>query len=225
MPFFVVTDIDDKSNTGLTVFRPTHHKPVREARLQMRIDQVCLLPSTSTTDINHLQFAGIAKTGEICRFGDAVAGTEPPVARAVGQATTDKPLSIWQEMFGKDAFLEELKPAATTAPPPRTGRLGRPSDVFEGPSHTMPPVGLLFDAFMDELLAGHETDKAIEGDPVVTNEILYEQPAPAYDDPPVPSGESKSHTITDGEVRELEAFFREILVTSKRFHSIEPVSS
>lgn len=167
---------------------------------------------------------GIAKTGEIYRFGDAVRPIGPQPVRVIEQTTRSKPLSVWQEMFGKDAFIEDLQPAKETVPPVQSRKIGRPSDVFEGPSHTMPPVGLLFDAFMEELLAAKSGDEKKDvASPA--DGIQYEEATVAPPQPLLAVEETRTRPVTDEEVRDLEVFFCKILQTSTWYSYVPPVPS
>lgn len=150
-----------------------------------------------------IHLVGMAPSGEIYRFGELQKATAPS-KRAIGAAAAParRATSIWQEMFGRDAFLDELAP-----PPPadepvvsalQRRAAGRPEAVFDGPSHTLPPVGMLFDAFMDELLAPRAED---EDAPMVVDE----------DDAPVMPSTlmvDAVRAVSDKEVAELEGFFR-----------------
>lgn len=210
---FISSSTDGRNRSLVTVFSPSDPKHLRQYQVQPELSDICSLPSSAPVDTDRIQFIGIVKNGEVYRFGGAVSSSAPKTDRVAGQPGTKKPLSIWQEMFGKDAFLEDLETAPGTIPPPRASKVGRPSEVFDGPSHTMPPVGSLFDAFMEELLSV-KTSGAMEDDAMATDQIIYEEPnsAPALPMPAVE--ESRTRPVTDEEVRDLTAFFRETLASS-----------
>lgn len=201
------------SRTIASIFSPVDPKPVRQHLVQAKLDKVIFLPSTTNAAMtNSLQLIGIARTGEIYRFGDTVSSSAPKAVRAIDLATRAKPPSIWQEMFGKEVYLEDLESAASTIPPQRVRKVGRPSDVFEGPSHTMPPIGMLFDAFMDELLSARPAESK-QDEPIAHEIVLEETDVPATA-PILNVEDNRIRSITDEEVRDLEAFFRDVLETS-----------
>ena len=182
-------------------------------------------PSSSTPSVSHVNFPllsvvappirdeyiGISPSGEIYRFGPRITVSAPSTQTI--STGTSKTNSIWQEMFGRDAFLDDLAP-----PPPKfilPPTLAKPTDVFDGPSHTLPPVSLLFDAFMAQLLKPTLTD--VNGkDTRDTREkagdtIVYEQEVVR---PEKIQGQSNTNKVTDEDVKELEGFFKDLLSDS-----------
>lgn len=152
-----------------------------------------------------IHLVGMAPSGEIYRFGELQKASAPSKRAISATVPARRATSIWQEMFGRDAFLDELA-APTTEEPAAVSALqrraaGRPEAVFDGPSHTLPPIGMLFDAFMDELLA----PRAEDGDaPMLVDdeEVL----APASSTLAVDA----VRAVNDREVAELEGFFRNL---------------
>lgn len=108
-------------------------------------------------------------------------------------------------MFGKDAFLDDLAPPQPTVVLPPT--ISRPTDIFDGPSHTLPPVGLLFDAFMTQLLKPKST---IDDKAEIKSDIKYETVEIEVE--PTPST-SKPNTkkVSEEDMRDLESYFKEVL--------------
>ncbi|WVF72330.1 hypothetical protein IAT40_007143 [Kwoniella sp. CBS 6097] len=234
--FFITSEVSSKSSR-VTIFSPSSSKPLRVMSTSRPVSRLTLLPNPSGAETSSsLHLIGVAATtGEIFRFGDAAASAAPLGAKSVSTSTGGTApgggLSIWQEMFGKDAFLDDLASSATSdekntatasALQQRvvSGK-GRPSDVFSGPSHTMPPTTLLFDAFMDELLSGHtaSTGADDEGDAVEGSQeegVLYEEES-KVDVLPVAAGigRSQGRAVDDEEVKSLEAFFKDVLSVSK----------
>jgi NET1-associated nuclear protein 1 (U3 small nucleolar RNA-associated protein 17) len=161
---------------------------------------IALLKVTSIRN----EFIGVAPSGEIYRFGRDVTASAP--ATNTIATTSSKSSSIWQEMFGKDAFLDDLAPPQPTVVVPPT--ISRPTDIFDGPSHTLPPVGLLFDAFMTQLLKPKsESGVKAEG----KSDIKYEEVEAKVQ--PAPTTSSKVHTkkVTEEEMKDLESFFKDVL--------------
>lgn len=214
--FFIAVHETAAKRTVISVFSPTSPQTLREISIKRVISDICWFPSNN---ISSLQFVGLSKAGDIYRFGDfAVAPTKPSVKGITEAKIPQRTSSIWQEMFGKDAFLGDIsaeveEPAqAASAIQQKARKSGRPTEVFDGPSHTMPPVSLLFDAFMDELLAVKATSVV---------EVVRPEESILYDAMPqvvavdVPVVEERSREVTDEEVKELEVFFREVLGSSK----------
>lgn len=171
----------------------------------------CIVSQTATVPIALLkvtsirnEFIGVAPSGEIYRFGQDVTSSAP--ATNTITTTSSKSSSIWQEMFGKDAFLDDLAaPQPTVVLPPT---ISRPTDIFDGPSHTLPPVGLLFDAFMTQLLKPKSDSQVkVEG----KSEIKYEDVETKVES--VSASSSKAHTkkATEEEMKDLESFFKDVL--------------
>lgn len=202
-----------------------------------------LLSQTSPRP-DEFHFLGVAPSGEIFRFGDIPAAARQSANTITTASSTDKKsTSIWQEMFGKEAFLDDLVPAstateaeleaqereATSALQAQASRSGRPADVFEGPSHTLPPVGLLFDAFMVEMLRTAKSNAGTASNTRAArkaagrkDEILYEQVDDAVA-PQITSGGGRGGNgnggngkkVSDSDMVELEVFFKEVLANSK----------
>lgn len=189
------------SATTLALFQP-NGQHMRSVHLRAPFSALTALPG--------MHLVGIAPSGEISRFGDAQAAASPG-ARAVQAQAPRRTTSIWQEMFGKDAFLDELAPEPE---PPAVTELqrraaGRPDMVFEGPSHTLPPVSMLFDAFMDELLVTRsEGDEAADVDMADADEIAPLAAAPV--------GGDTSRPVKDEDVDELVEFFTTVLANAPK---------
>lgn len=210
------------SGTTLRVFTPDSSAPLRTISIDTKVTHIVSLSQSSASDSSSsLHLIGITSTGEIYRFGDIAAAVAPESAKSVRQAQAKEGLSIWQEMFGKGAFLEEPEAeepitATTSALQQRVSdKSGRPADIFEGPSHTMPPTSMLFDAFMDELLHGNTAMKEGENVKEVTKDeaVVYEMEVDESGDKAEDSaaGEIKGRVVEDEEIRELEAFFKGLL--------------
>lgn len=176
------------------------------------------LPSPS------IHLVGIAPSGEIFRFGDLQAATAP-TARAVTSATQPArhATSIWQEMFGKDAFLDELAPevdeaqAATAVSALQRRAAGHPEQVYDGPSHTLPPVGMLFEAFMDELLVSRS------GEAEEQEDVIMVDAEPEAIEAPYMSVDAV-RAVNAKEMAELESFFKELRASAPARPSTFPKS-
>lgn len=216
---YFLTASNVSSGTTLRVFTPDSSAPLRTISIDTKVTQMVSLSQSDSSSSLHL--IGITSTGEIYRFGDIAAAVAPQSAKSVRQAQAKEGLSIWQEMFGKGAFLEEPEaeePITATASALQqrvSDKSGRPADIFEGPSHTMPPTSMLFDAFMDELLHGNTAMKEGENVKEVTKDeaVVYEMEVDESGDKAKDStaGEIKGRVVEDEEIRELEAFFKGLL--------------
>lgn len=187
--------------TTLSLFQPngTH---MRSVHLRAPFSALTALPG--------MHLVGIARSGEIYRFGDAQA-TASPAARAIQAQPQRRTTSIWQEMFGKDAFLDEIEPEPEAPAVTELQRraAGRPDMVFEGPSHTLPPVSMLFDAFMDELLVTRSAE-----DEVADVEMLDgDEIAPVST---APVGRDTSRPVKDKDVDELVEFFSSVFANAPK---------
>lgn len=199
----------DKKST-IKVYTPTSSDPIT-SHVNIPLLSVVAPPIPN-------EYIGVSPTGEIYRFGPRVTSTAPTTSRV---STGDsKSNSIWQEMFGRDAFLDDLAP-----PPPKVilpPTLAKPTDVFDGPSHTLPPVSLLFDAFMAQLLkpilVEHTSSTTTstpngrtgtgKGKGKANGTIIYEEEVVV---PEKKGGQSHTKKVTDEDVKELEGFFKDLL--------------
>lgn len=244
------------SQTIISLFSPTStdRKPIFEKSIDTpSFRSLVRLPSSSSsTSSLGLTFIGVTSTGEVVRFGDA--STPLPALSAAltprsGSGEVGRK-SIWQEMFGERAFItststsledaeadayasaEQVK--ATTTTLTRTTKVagtGRPSDVFEGPSHTLPPLSTLFDAFIDEVLAVPvvQPQMAVSAAGVGVNGVVGDQGGILLPDGNGADEEASGdgmlgkldstdglvgRKVRDEEVHELEGFFRTLLSSS-----------
>ncbi|OWZ80139.1 NET1-associated nuclear protein 1 (U3 small nucleolar RNA-associated protein 17) [Cryptococcus neoformans Tu401-1] len=223
-PYFISAS-NASSSTTLRVFAPDSPTPLRTISVDTKVTQIVSLSQSSASDSSSsLHLIGIAPSGEIYRFGDIAAAVASESAKSVRQAQAKEGLSIWQEMFGKGAFLEEPEAEESTTATASalqqrvSDKSGRPADIFEGPSHTMPSTGLLFDAFMDELLQGNTAAKEEEKVKEVTRDeaVVYEMEVDKSGAEEMTAGEIKGRAVGDGEIRELEAFFKDLLSSVPR---------
>lgn len=210
-PFFIAVHEVVKADHGtrFSVFGVKNANPLRSVKATNKLSRVVLLPSLGASSVRELRFAGVAYSGEITRFGDDVARDVVVGANAIRSSGT-KTVSIWQEMFGQDAFLEAEGTTHEIAPRHDVvKKSSNPVDIFEGPSHTLPPVSLLFDAFLEQILVPKSS--AVEGSAEET--ILYEEEEEVV--PTYLVNRNPVREVRDEEVEELEHFFRDMLKTGK----------
>ena len=196
-----MTSRSHEKRTTIKVYHPTSSVP-----LVSHINTTLL--SVVSPPIPN-EYIGLSPSGEIHRFGPRVTATAPTTTSI--STGTSKTNSIWQEMFGRDAFLDDLAP-----PPPKVilpPTLSKPTDVFDGPSHTLPPVSLLFDAFMAQLLKPTLLDGPTSTDNKgkANGTIIYEQEVVT---PEKKGGVSHTKKVTDDDIKELEGFFKDLLSDS-----------
>lgn len=185
---------------------------MRSAKAKGKINRLVLLPFSGAVSSKDLRFAGISQSGEIFRFGDDISKDAVVGSNAIRSAG-EKGVSIWQEMFGKDAFLEieDSYESEETAPLGSVAekRSGNPVEIFEGASHTLPPVSLLFDAFLESILVPRSSGL---GD-VEEAKILYEVEDTI--EPLQSTRQQKGRDVNEEEIDELEVFFRDVLKTGE----------
>nr|XP_018263992.1 uncharacterized protein I303_03870 [Kwoniella dejecticola CBS 10117]OBR86150.1 hypothetical protein I303_03870 [Kwoniella dejecticola CBS 10117] len=231
---FVVSS-STSQESAITVYSPISSTPLRQVSTPKVFKQLQILPSALTptsTSSASLHFVGVDASGEIFRFGDLAHAAAPLSSKKVSTSNGQKQgLSIWQEMFGKDAFLDmgmtideteqDSDKATATASALQQSIVrgkGKPADVFSGPSHTMPSTSILFDAFMDELLSGNKAARRDQEDNTQGSDEDDEDGAITYQDDDVVQAEAavpvlsvKGKEVRDEEIKELEVFFREVL--------------
>ena len=174
--------------------------------------------------MSSLSFVGVTSDGEVVKFGDASAPLPRLSAVLPGESAAESgSRGIWQEMFGDRAFaLQAVSDTEQTLVKSAVERKvqGRASAVFDGPSHTLPPVSTLFDAFIDEVLAlpvvapagGKNGEMELEVDVAVPQQ----EDGDMDEDAQMPEQTSVLPTygkkkVDDKEIKELESFFRSIL--------------
>ncbi|ORY22761.1 hypothetical protein BCR39DRAFT_550862 [Naematelia encephala] len=212
-----------QSGSQLSIYTATSATPVRQIAVEQAIGRLCSVPSTNTGP-GSLQFIISTPTYELFRIGDSTFQQPKPVSKDITKSVLpEKPTSIWQEMFGADAYLDGSAPTPNedetrSALQARARATGRPSQVFEGPSHTLPPPSLLFDAFMEEMLAfkTDETRVEVVRADIGQQGILYDRREETdVIMPPDLVGELElgggSRKVSDEEIRELEVFFKQVL--------------
>ena len=206
--FYVMSDAESKGRKTLfTGFSPISSTQLHRRTVPTGIRHVLPLASTGTTDIP--SFIGVTTSGEVVRFGD---GESEIVSKGAGKIDQKamKGVSIWQEMFGKDAFVDVSVELAAPEPQVRSAtKRGRPEEVWGGPSHTLPPSALLFDSFMERLLQpqiqGSKELNTSREDGIVFEEVEAE------DDMIIPARQPPARTIPDEEVKDLESYFVDLL--------------
>ena len=204
-PYFVITHPLPPSHSqpqliSILVFSPTSSTPIR--RTCVATPLTTLLP-LAATQLSQLHFIALTPSG-LVRFGDSIT---PSIESAKKVRTQAKLPSVWQEMFGKDAYLDDTADtsAAPTSSknPPNT----RAITVFDGPSHMLPPPSMLFDAFVEDLLATRKSQPEMrEVEPAFVYQT--EEVAPRVE---ASTKVIKGREVDDAEVGELEGFFKDLL--------------
>lgn len=208
---FIVGSQASSQTTAFNVYNASSAQPLREARLPYLFREITLLSTRQSGDpARSLNLLGLTSTGEIFRFGDNVPAqvSHTRVVKTDGQKGT----SVWQEMFGKDAFVDELVLPEVADAPVVGPQSGRPIEVFDGPSHTMPPVSLLFDSFIGRILQPRNADTLSTASQQPEEKILFEQESAK---PISTVSAPKPRVISDQELEGLEKLFRDMSSTSE----------
>lgn len=206
------TTLSNDNHTTVSTYRPDSPTPTTST-LPLPLFKIASLGLGQ-------EYIGVAPSGEIYRFGPHITATAASTQTISSATQTSASTSIWQEMFGRDAFLDELAlapaPSSTVVLPPT---LAKPTDVFDGPSHILPPVSLLFDAFMAQLLkptleAGAGTASGAEVKK--ENDIVYRQDDDESATKPASGDQVRVSTkeVTDDDIKELEGYFKQVLSDS-----------
>ncbi|EIW69565.1 hypothetical protein TREMEDRAFT_71675 [Tremella mesenterica DSM 1558] len=205
---FQILSQPGSKRTLITSFSPTTPRPLSTTSISQTFSAVCQSRNSG--------FIGISSNSTIYQFGPSIsAKTQASQVRAV-QPTSEKKLSIWQEMFGKAAFFDDLTVSELergTSQTATTQASGSRMDIWEGPSHTLPPTGMLFDAFMDKFLSSRpvEEDTRDEID-VRRDAISYDVPMDETSDLVLPTVSSQGRIPEKGEMEELQELFRSFVI-------------
>ncbi|KAI9638599.1 WD40-repeat-containing domain protein [Dioszegia hungarica] len=224
-------------STIISIYTPTSSTPLRSVTVPHALRTLLYLPSSrqaqasSAAAGSHLNFAALTLTGDLLRLGDDTSSAPISSTLALAPEEDDKgkgKLSIWQEMFGEQAFLAPTSTSATEAGPSTlplpdrkaqaTGRKGAVA-VYDGPSHTLPPAHLLFDGFMQAILdAGSYAAQAVAGEGDGGGEggdkVLYEMEEEAGAGGL--EGRVQEREVGVDEVKELEVFFSGLLAEKSK---------
>lgn len=217
LPLFLVSAEAPTSkraqSSKFEVFDPASPIALRTRTLNWTARELAFIPSS--TQSHDVEVVAVAPGGDLWRLGDALpagGSTKGSAEKLVVQVTGQE--SIWREMFGEDAFeatQQPLAPTAAAAAIEKHAKVGKAVDVYAGASHTMPPVSLLFDTFIDELLrpktgASLATSEQPQADKDEPEAILVDE-KPTTDVGVLPSVPLQE---TERDVEDLTGFFKDL---------------
>jgi NET1-associated nuclear protein 1 (U3 small nucleolar RNA-associated protein 17) len=207
---FVVIHPVEGQHSVVAQYSPFSPEPVRQIFLDTPLRHVRWVQSAIS---DKLHFFGVSASGDIVRFGDSTTLPAPATAKSLA-ATVHAPRSIWQEMFGNDAYLNDLDGTVSATPLPgreKTSKSGKLSDIFDGPSHTMVPSSLLFEAFMEQLLVPNATVASGAADKPEYDIDVHATSVPAALTAAAVPNDAGGRKVTDDEIQDLQKLFKKIL--------------
>lgn len=170
-PYFLTSTLTSgpspHQQTIISCFGPHSAKPIFRRAIPAKLLQVCVssVNASHAVDANSVELTAIARDGRTLRVGEDVKpfpkqiqSVSVSAATASAQGTTVKTsnLSIWEEMFGKNAFSGTTQtddvPEPTLSTKPLKDKRSKYSKVYDGPSTSLPPMGLLFDEFLNDFM-------------------------------------------------------------------------
>ena len=184
-------------STRVLVFNPISSNPVSVRTLPFQLRSVAAVPSAAffPTDPSGFTLVGITESWQVVVFGDDVQlpEEEGTSARTITQEAAPAKRTLFQDVFGDIAFADY---SAVPGPSNATNTLqpwkGKEvAEIFNAPSHLMPPLEYLFDSIMDGFLATRDTDAeepdskedAVEEDEMEVDEPVDDADAPARSAP------------------------------------------
>lgn len=167
---FIVLESDKRaSQTRVAKFSTALSEPVLAHTLPFHLISVAPCPPRWLLSSNSSAFAfvGITQSWNAVIFGDHVrlVETEETTGRGLVGAGPVTTKTLFQDIFGKSAFesLTALN-ANVGLPSVQTGSSWKGKEVeriFDIPAYLMPPLGTLFDSFLDDFLTPRtETETA-----------------------------------------------------------------
>jgi NET1-associated nuclear protein 1 (U3 small nucleolar RNA-associated protein 17) len=170
-PYFLTSTLTSgpspHQQTIISCFGPHSSKPIFRRAIPAKLLQVCVsgVNASHAVDASSVELTAIARDGRTLRVGEDVKpfpkqiqSVSVSAATASAQGTTVKTsnLSIWEEMFGKNAFsgtahIDDV-PEPTLSAKPLKDKRSKYSKVYDGPSTSLPPMALLFDEFLNDFM-------------------------------------------------------------------------
>lgn len=164
---FILLDAGKKV-TRIETFSVASPLPLSRHVVPFGIVQAIVTPGPGVAITN--EYTGLTRDGKLVRFGASVEpferlleGDKKPSGPELLAGVGVKNPSIWEEMFGKDTFVdvqtihqriqEDDADPSTNNPAATREKRGRYSDVFDAPNSSLPPSGLLFDAFVRDFMS------------------------------------------------------------------------
>lgn len=171
-PYFLASTLTSgpspHQQTIISCFGPHSAKPIFRRAIPAKLLQVCVsgINTSHAVDASSVELTAIARDGRTLRVGEDVkpfpkqiqsVSVSAATASAQGATVKTSNLSIWEEMFGKNAFsgtaqADDDVPEPTLSGKPLKDKRSKYSKVYDGPSTSLPPMGLLFDEFLNDFM-------------------------------------------------------------------------
>lgn len=172
-PYFLTSTLTSgpspHQQTIISCFGPNSSKPIFRRAIPAKLLQVCVsgVNATHSVDASSVELTAIARDGRTLRVGEDVKpfpkqiqSVSVSAATASAQGTSFKTtnLSIWEEMFGKNAFSSAsaiddavIEPTSLSSKSLKDKR-SKYSKVYDGPTTSLPPMSTLFDDFLNDFM-------------------------------------------------------------------------
>ncbi|KZT02424.1 WD40 repeat-like protein [Laetiporus sulphureus 93-53] len=145
-------------STKVLLFRPAWPYPSVSRTLPFRLRAAIMFPSLSgPSTMSSFTLVGVTDSWHVVLFGDDVRLPEEQgsTARAIDEDPSAGKRTLFQDIFGKSAFVNLNAENATSAASalylqPWRGK--EIAEVFDAPAHLMPPLGSIFDSLLDSFL-------------------------------------------------------------------------
>jgi hypothetical protein len=241
-PYFLTSTLTSgpspHQQTIISCFGPHSSKPIFRRAIPAKLLQVCVsgVNSTHAVDASSVELTAIARDGRTLRVGEDVKpfpkqiqSVSVSAATACAQGTSVKTsnLSIWEEMFGKNAFSTAPTIDAAVADPtsmpskPLKDKRSKYSKVYDGPTTSLPPMSTLFDDFLNDFmdvkpittsLAPETSNVRFAGDGKETSSVVDTASVISEDVAPLVDMHIKRVGMSD--VQELGDWFKSVVLTS-----------
>ena len=236
-PYFLASTLTSgpspHQQTIISCFGPHSAKPIFRRAIPAKLLQVCVsgINTSHAVDASSVELTAIARDGRTLRVGEDVkpfpkqiqsVSVSAATASAQGATVKTSNLSIWEEMFGKNAFsgiaqAEDVPEPALSARPLKDKR-SKYSKVYDGPSTSLPPMGLLFDEFLNDFMDVKPAVTAETQAPVIrfagdAGEAAETASVISSEDM-VPTVDMHVKKVTMKDVQELGDWFKTVILTS-----------
>lgn len=180
----------NQQETRVLLFRPGSAIPFRTCSIPFGIRNATWYSLVEGTTVG-FNLVGVTDSWGVALFGDDVKSPASLEGTTTTQITGDASLprgnTLLQDIFGKSVFDDVTYPtvsAETSAFVPREGKQAITS-FFDAPTHTMLPLGAMFDSIMQTFLAPRSIAKNGEDD---TKQAEGGDEVMDMDEDPVPEG-------------------------------------
>lgn len=242
-PYFLTSTLTSgpspHQQTVISCFGPHSPKPIFRRAIPAKLLQVCVsgINTTHSVDASSVELTAIARDGRTLRVGEDVkpfpkqiqsVSVSAATASAQGTSVKTTNLSIWEEMFGKNAFSSASAIDAAVAEPtvmsskPLKDKRSKYSKVYDGPATSLPPMSTLFDDFLNDFmdvkpatatsLVPEKSTVRFAGDGKETSSVVDSASVISEDVAPLVDMHIKRVGMQD--VQELGDWFKSVVLTS-----------